>query len=144
MKTEYFIELFERSHQYIDCDCARCKNSRQMAIGIIGTLFRDSKSVSIIKKKEDYSKQELIELFLQHVGTGLPILTRKKSSILTFGCQLSDRQTDGFVGRTCPESRYICWQNLSRVTIYLTLPTTVMCVASCVAYSSATWTHLSV
>ena len=55
MKTEYFIELFERSHQYIDCDCARCKNSRQMAIGIIGTLFRDSKCVSIIKKKEDYS-----------------------------------------------------------------------------------------
>ena len=51
MKTEYFIELFERSHQYIDCDCARCKNSRQMAIGIIGTLFRDSKCVSIIKKK---------------------------------------------------------------------------------------------
>lgn len=94
MKTEYFIELFERSHQYIDCDCARCKNSRQMAIGIIGTLFRDSKCVSIIKKKEDYSKQELIELFLQHVGTGLPILTRKKSSILTFGCQLSDRQMD--------------------------------------------------
>lgn len=94
MKTEYFIELFERSHQYIDCDCARCKNSRQMAIGIIGTLFRDSKCVSIIKKKEDYSKQELIELFLQHVGTGLPILTRKKSSILTLGCQLSDRQMD--------------------------------------------------
>lgn len=94
MKTEYFIELFERSHQYIDCDCARCKNSRQMAIGIIGTLFRDSKCVSTIKKKEDYSKQELIELFLQHVGTGLPILTRKKSSILTFGCQLSDRQMD--------------------------------------------------
>ena len=35
-----------------------------------------------------------IELFLQHVGTGLPILTRKKSSILTLGCQLSDRQMD--------------------------------------------------
>lgn len=59
MKTEYFIELFERSHQYIDCDCARCKNSRQMAIGIIGTLFRDSKCVSIIKKKEDYSNQTI-------------------------------------------------------------------------------------
>lgn len=95
MKTEYFIELFERSHQYIDCDCACCKNSRQMAIGIIGTLFRDSKCVSIIKKKEDFSKQELIELFLHHVGTGLPNLTHKKSSILTFGCQLSDR--------------WICW-----------------------------------
>lgn len=93
-KTEYFIELFERSHNYIDCDSARCKNSRQVAIGIIGTLFRDSKCVAIIKKKEDFSQQELIELFLQRMGTGLPILTHKKSSTLTLGCQLSDRQMD--------------------------------------------------
>ena len=96
MKTEYFIELFERSHQYIDCDCARCKNSRQMAIGIIGTLFRDSKCVSIIKKKEDYSKQELIELFPSTCGYWSANPYLKEIVHPHFGMPIV-RQTDGFV-----------------------------------------------
>lgn len=94
MKTEYFIELFERSHNYIDCDSARCKNSRQMVLGIIGTLFRDKKCVAIIKEKEDFTHQEIIELYLHHVGTGMQVVYNKKSFTLTLGCQLSDRQMD--------------------------------------------------
>ena len=94
MKTEYFIELFERSHQYIDCDCARCKNSRQMAIGIIGTLFRDSKCVSIIKKKKIIPSRNLLSCFFNMwvlVCQSLPERNRPSS---LWGCQLSDRQMD--------------------------------------------------
>lgn len=96
MKTEYFIELFERSHQYIDCDCARCKNSRQMAIGIIGTLFRDSKCVSIIKKKKIIPSRNLLSCFFNMwvlVCQSLPERNRP-SSLLDANCQ-----TD----------RWICW-----------------------------------
>ena len=94
MKTESFIELFERSHHYIDCESARCKNSRLMALGIISALFRDAKCVAVIKGKEDFSQQDLVELCLRHMGTDLPIVAHKKSSILSFGCKLSDRQMD--------------------------------------------------
>ena len=97
MKTEYFIELFERSHQYIDCDCARCKNSRQMAIGIIGTLFRDSKCVSIIKKKKKIiPSRNLLSCFFNMwvlVCQSLPERNRP-SSLWDANCQ-----TD----------RWICW-----------------------------------
>ena len=71
LKTECFMELFERGHNYVDCDFARCKNSRQMVLGIIGTLFRDKKCVAIIKEKDDFTQQEIIELYLRHAGAGM-------------------------------------------------------------------------
>ena len=92
MKTENFIELFERSHRYIDCDSARCKNSRLMMLGIISTLLKHKKCAEIIVAKENFSPQEIIELFLQHVDIGMPINNPKESSTLTLGCQLSARQ----------------------------------------------------
>lgn len=88
------MELFERGHNYVDCDFARCKNSRQMVLGIIGTLFRDKKCVAIIKEKDDFTQQEIIELYLRHVGAGMWVVPDKKSSTLTLGCQLSDSQMD--------------------------------------------------
>ncbi len=94
LKTECFMELFERGHNYVDCDFARCKNSRQMVLGIIGTLFRDKKCVAIIKEKDDFTQQEIIELYLRHAGAGMWVVPDKKSSTLTLGCQLSDSQMD--------------------------------------------------
>ena len=88
------MELFERGHNYVDCDFARCKNSRQMVLGIIGTLFRDKKCVAIIKEKDNFTQQEIIELYLRHAGAGMWVVPDKKSSTLTLGCQLSDSQMD--------------------------------------------------
>ena len=50
--------------------------------------------MAIIKEKEDFTQQEIIELYLHHVGTGMQVVYNKKSFTLTLGCQLSDRQMD--------------------------------------------------
>lgn len=65
-----------------------------MVLGIIGSLFRDKKCVAIIKEKEYFTQQEIIELYLHHVGAGMRVVSNKKSSTLTLGCQLTDRQMD--------------------------------------------------
>lgn len=96
MKTGDFIELFERSHHYIDCDSPKCKNSRLMMLGIIGKLFRDKQSMAIIEAKEDFSQQEIIDLYLRHVFVQSHS-NQKESTTLTFGCKLSERQMDMLV-----------------------------------------------
>lgn len=97
MKTEIFIELFERSHHYIDCDSAKCKNSHPMTLEIIGKLFRNRYSRAIIEAKEDFSKQEIIDLYLRHVSDVPPPSNQKASATLTLGCKPSERQMDMLV-----------------------------------------------
>lgn len=97
MKTEDFIEFFERSHHHVDCDNAKCKNSRLLMLGIIGKVFRDKHSMANIEAKEDFSQQEIIDLFLRHVSVVLPLSNQKESTMLTLGCKPSERQMDMLV-----------------------------------------------
>lgn len=93
MNPECFIELFERSHHYIDCDLSLCKNARLMILGIIKELLSDKKVQVIIASNGEPSPQEVINLYVNHTTLETrPI--QKEEKFLTFGATLSEEQID--------------------------------------------------
>lgn len=93
MNPECFIELFERSRHYIDCDLSLCKNAHLMILNIIKELLSDKKVQVIIASNGELSPQNVIDFYMNHVALDtLP--TQKEENFLTFGAALSEEQMD--------------------------------------------------
>lgn len=96
MKPECFIELFENTYHYIDCNLSQCKNARLMILCIIKELFVDTKVQSVIMSKDYFSRQDVVDLYIKHVTLDSSN-TRKDAKFPTFGCNLSKEQIEVLV-----------------------------------------------
>jgi len=93
MNPKCFIDLFERSYHYVDCDLSLCKNARLMILGIIKEVFTDKTAQVVIASKSNFSQQNVIDLYVKHVMLDASYI-QENEQFLTFGCNLSKKQMD--------------------------------------------------
>lgn len=91
MRISCFVEMFYDSHYYIDCECALCKNTHRMNLGIVRRVLCDSPHlIEEILLRDSFSRKDLDLLVKLHQT--LPEASPAHKPKISFGCTFSEEQ----------------------------------------------------